>query len=160
MSKPYFDPKYLDKMDPICRKLAKVIFIQHGYEIIDGDEFGVDLLMFMDGNLCGYLEVEYADSGRFVGPDYISKTQGGVSIPGRKAKWFHNGYTWWINFSADLSYYIIIPGLTILRDGKFKYYEPNNNPGTEEGFYIVPLSHPSTKRWIITPDLIRQAGLI
>jgi len=157
MAKPYFDPKYLDKYDPICRELARRIFAPRHLILVDSDLYDVDQELYDYKGFYGYMELEYADSARFLSDIYVSLPErgiNGVSIPGRKAKWFGNGITWWMNFSSDLSHYIILHDLTILRDGVWKYYKTYNNPTTDEGFFVVPLDHPQAQPHKIPTNLL------
>jgi hypothetical protein len=139
MSKPTFDDKYLDVYDPICRKLARFIFAENGFEVKDGAKFQVDQIVYKDGALYGFLEVEYTDSDRFVNGKYISEIWNGVSIPNRKQKFFKlHRPCWWMGFSQDLDNYIILRDQLILKKARVEFYKPNNNTKGEY-FYVVDM---------------------
>lgn len=157
MNKPDFNPLWLKKYDPICREIARLIFAQSGLRAVDGAMCKVDQLVYHDNAFVGVLELEYvsAESGRFDHDEYNSPVWKGVSMPERKAKFFMETKGWWMNFSADLSHYIIIPGELFLSYKPIPYKPYNNS--VEEFFYVVPEGHPSTKAWTIPPDISRWA---
>lgn len=157
MGRPNFDPVWLEKYDPICREIARLIFAQVGLRVVDGVKYKVDQLIYHDVDFVGVLELEYVSrkSGRFDHKHYHSPVEKGVSIPGRKAKFFWGTNGWWMNFSADLTHYIILPSEIVLANEP-RSYKPYNN-SIDESFYIVSENHPNTRPWTIPPDISNRA---
>ncbi len=158
MSRPYFDPIWLDIIDPMCREIARLIFAQVGFYLKDHhNELDVDLVMYHDTMERGVIEVEYVSpvTDRFLHDKYKSHKHKGISIPGRKAKWFRKELGWWMNFSSDLTHYIILPGSVVIAGLRKPYPVWNNN--VPEHFYLVDLYHPHSKRRKIAPGMRNHA---
>ena len=79
-----FDKDLHDKYDPKGRKVAKRFFAGRGYIAKDNpDEYGIDLLLYKDGKIVGYADVEvktYWNTVEYTWPD--------MCIPERKREFF------------------------------------------------------------------------
>jgi len=147
----YHNPKYLNINDPICRRIGKFVLEEQQAGLIvkeHPNEYDIDLEIYNESVLWGYLEVEYAERSRFYGKDYKSQKEHGVSVPIRKNRYHYYNKPWfWMNISADYTHFILMSGDFIKKHGHESTYHVCNNPD-EETFVIVPeaLSFPKITR--------------